>query len=82
MYDPNFPGGIGRKTPWQPAISTDLQREKIQCAVNLCHKKSSNGICDEECNTLGKSLVWSAGWMSLDWIGLAGWMLMDVCFRL
>jgi len=55
VYDPNFPGGIGRKTPWQPAISTDLQREKIQCAVNLCHKKSSNGICDEECNTLGKN---------------------------
>lgn len=53
VYDPNFPGGIGRKTPWKPSIPDELQREKVQCAVKRCHEKSGNGICDPECNTLG-----------------------------
>ena len=53
VYDPRFPGGVGRKTQWVPTISDDLQLEKIKCAEKRCHEKSGNGICDEDCNTLG-----------------------------
>ena len=52
-YDPRFTGGIGRKTGWTSEISDELLREKIQCASQRCHEKSGNGICDDECNTLG-----------------------------
>lgn len=52
-YDPKFPGGIGKGTGWTSGISEELLREKIQCASNKCHEKAGNGICDEDCNTLG-----------------------------
>ena len=51
-YDPQFPGGIGRKTA-PNGISDELLREKIQCARQGCHDKAGNGICDEDCNTPG-----------------------------
>lgn len=70
VYDPPFPGGVGRKTPWNPTIPDDLQREKIKCAEFRCHEKSGNGICDEACNTLGTKLSllvlsWLPSWFRL-----------------
>lgn len=58
LYDPSFPGGIGRPPPAEPTVSTigiysvdiDMDRQRQKCIENGCREKAGNHHCDEECN--------------------------------